>query len=310
MRSGSKAAVAISLGLFLAACSSVDTNTPSLVNTLAHRGSPGVVQYACATGLLDFATNGKAVNIYSNKTLCGQITTGISGPRGLAVDAQGNLYVVNAKTSSITEYAPPYTSPPVATFDDSGQNPWSVAACPGFIAVTNTTAKGHGPGSVTIFRNGQKTTLSDPNALLEYFVTCDSFGNLYTQAQTSDKSFVNEFQAGTGKVIELSHIHAAGSAGLEWEDGALWVASDIQQTITVWKAPFKTPVSSMTLAHSTGDRILSYAVSPGDTQLLVAEDGSVSGQHVWFYNLSGQRTGQLPGSLVSYGVSYSKDDQK
>ena len=67
------------------------------------------------------------------------ISNGVYGPVGLAVDSSGNLFVANDSTSStVTEYAPPYTNPPTATISNVLGYPWGLAFdSSGTLFVTN-----------------------------------------------------------------------------------------------------------------------------------------------------------------------------
>jgi hypothetical protein len=68
--------------------------------------------YRPFAAVIEYGENAIAV------TAGGTITTvknGISGPESIAFDQHGDLFVANIDTDAITEYAPPYTSPPIAT---------------------------------------------------------------------------------------------------------------------------------------------------------------------------------------------------
>ena len=101
--------------LTLAACSMVaplaapnGPNAPNLSRPNSAGGSSPAK--ATSTGLL-FVANGRSsvVEIYDKRSpnaLVGQITDGIVGPNGMAVDAAGNLFVANVDNQTVTEYAP------------------------------------------------------------------------------------------------------------------------------------------------------------------------------------------------------------
>ena len=48
-------------------------------------------------------------------------------PVGLAIDANGNLFVSNLANNTVTEYASPYTGAPVATISNSVNQPLGIA---------------------------------------------------------------------------------------------------------------------------------------------------------------------------------------
>jgi hypothetical protein len=66
--------------------------------------------------IADAGTN--EVDLLRNKTYrdVGVITNGVSGPQDVFLDRQGRLYVANATTSDVTEYAPGNTSAPIFTY--------------------------------------------------------------------------------------------------------------------------------------------------------------------------------------------------
>jgi hypothetical protein len=85
------------------------------------------------------------------------VTNGVSHPGALAFDAAGDLFVANYNTSNVTEYAPPYTGPPVVTIPVVAAQALAVDPSSGNLFVTNDSA------SVLMYAppyTGNPTTLS------------------------------------------------------------------------------------------------------------------------------------------------------
>ena len=91
--------------------------------------------------------------------------TGFSQPQGLALDAEGNLYVADTNNSRIQVYAAGFDGTPT-TINDQGEAPVSIAIDNNDnIAVTNIISTSDGPGSVSFFTKGGTllATLSSAN---------------------------------------------------------------------------------------------------------------------------------------------------
>ena len=51
----------------------------------------------------------------------------VTNPVALALDASGDLFVATSNSNTVLEYAPPYTSGPIATITDGMQRPDGLA---------------------------------------------------------------------------------------------------------------------------------------------------------------------------------------
>jgi hypothetical protein len=119
----------VSFALTLAGCS-MSTPVAAPIGTSALQNST----QATSAGLL-FVANGRSnvVEIYAKKppnALVGEITDGISGPNGMAVDAAGNLFVANVDNQTVTKYPPGSTKPSktyTMGFNQRLTNPLNVA---------------------------------------------------------------------------------------------------------------------------------------------------------------------------------------
>src|ERR1700722_7859247 len=113
----------------------------------------------------------------------GRITAGVSKPFGMAVDAQGTLYLVNqhgagSAPGAVTIYPAGSTSPSL-TLSDGLVNPQGVAVdASGNVYVTN---RGPSPG-IAVYAPGQTTLsqyITDPLLSRPIQETFDAAGNLH-----------------------------------------------------------------------------------------------------------------------------------
>jgi len=107
------AAACAAAALALEACSGANGGAPlsALANqaAAAHQVGGPTLPAACPTSRIYVADFAKTdVEVYpqgvSNPSPCAKITTGISGPEAVYVDAKGKLYVANFGTSTVTVY--------------------------------------------------------------------------------------------------------------------------------------------------------------------------------------------------------------
>ena len=141
-------------------------------------------------------TNGSVyVYSYPAAKLVGTLT-GFKGPQGLCSDPAGNVYVVDTPALAVLKYAHAGKTP-VQVLHVYGYYPvgCSVNAGNGDLAVANYTSNPQlGPGSVTVFQNGQGMGKSYQDANINEFFFCsfDAKGNLYvdgTNAGTTQTQF-------------------------------------------------------------------------------------------------------------------------
>ncbi len=97
-------------------------HTPAISGTfyrkIALSGTQLFVDDVSGTGKVDVYT----LPITGSSAPAFSITTGVSTPEGVALDASGNLYVGNLTTSAVTVYNPPFSgaSAPVTTMTAAG----------------------------------------------------------------------------------------------------------------------------------------------------------------------------------------------
>jgi len=130
-----------------------------------------------------------AVFTYPALKLVGRLT-GFDRPQGACSDALGNVWIANAGTEQMLEFAHGGTSP-IATLNDPNGVPVGCALdANGDLAVTNLFDGGRS-GSVLVYRqaHGTPRVYSAPNLYDYYFDGYDAAGNLYASGTSSSKTF-------------------------------------------------------------------------------------------------------------------------
>lgn len=145
-----------------------------------------------------FTTSGKLIG-----TL-----TGFNDPEGLAVDASGNLYVVDFRNERVQVYAAGYHGSPT-TLDDAGQMPAGVAVNrAGIVAVANIFSASGSSGSISFYAKGatSPTNIVANSAFTEIYLDAfDANGNLYLAGLDSgEKALLGVVVGGIkGKAIKV-----------------------------------------------------------------------------------------------------------
>ena len=253
---------------------------------------------------------------YPKGQLVGTLT-GFSNPAGVCSDESGNVFITDTPTTEIFKYAHGGKKP-IASIVDSGGYPegCAVDATTGDLAVTNYEAiVRKGPGNITIFSNGTRTstTYSDPAVNAFLFCGYDGAGNLYADginAGTTESEFVELARGGT----QLSNIRlnnrVAFPGGVQWRDGAL-VIEDVS-TDRVYRVAIsgsKGRVTRTTILKRDRSNLLAQFWIQGRT--IILPDGKTSRQAnkvgFWPYSDGGAPTKILgaPGSAELFGVTVS-----
>jgi hypothetical protein len=179
------------------------TPTPSPTPTPVPTPPPGTL-YA---GILNQSPNSVTLFDAQSFSQQSQITQGVAGPRGLAFDSQGNLYVTTfiGNSGAVNVYPPGQSSPSTTYTQGLGQTPWGVAVGPdGSVYVVNnyepTNVVVYGPGGTT-----QTATLNDPNFVNVYAIAADSAGNTYVSfySSSTNNGQIDEFPAGSTTPVTL-----------------------------------------------------------------------------------------------------------
>jgi DNA-binding beta-propeller fold protein YncE len=112
-------------------------------------------------------------------------TKPLSTPKGLAVDAKGNLYVANSSGNDILVYSPSYVQETSKTISQNVINPTGVAFDPwGHLWVANYgTSNGGANGSVAEYVNGvQNTNANITNGILgPNAIAVDPLGDVWVE---------------------------------------------------------------------------------------------------------------------------------
>ncbi|MBV9647113.1 MAG: hypothetical protein JO043_06605 [Candidatus Eremiobacteraeota bacterium] len=186
---------------------------------------------------------------------CGQLTTDLMSPQGLATDRVGNVYVTNSGSSavppSIVKFRPQSQNPELK-ISDAGEFPVGIAIGDnGDIVVANEISQpGSGPGNVIVFdRHGKLiTTLSDPNAKYEIYPAVDEKGDIFTTyLDANSVGHVNEFIH--GKVRELP-ITLQFPGNLRFDGRNLLVLDAQANTLSTYPPPYKSASNVESLPNS------------------------------------------------------------
>jgi DNA-binding beta-propeller fold protein YncE len=113
-------------------------------------------------------------------------TSPLNNPRGLAVDAKGNLYVANIDANNILVYSPGYALQKKATITQNLNLPTSVAFDPfGNLWVANGGASnGSAYGSVAEYSGGKPTGVAITNGVVQPLaMAIDGLGDIWVENQ-------------------------------------------------------------------------------------------------------------------------------
>lgn len=174
------------------------------------------------------------VDIYNYRArqgrMFGQIT-GFGFPYGQCIDRSGNVYVVDAGTNTVYEFAHGGTSP-IATAPDSYGSPSGCSVDPttGNVAVSNLAGfGGSAAGGVVIYSgglSGTQTNYTDPNLNDAFPPGYDPGGNLFVQGLTTsgEPTFV-EMPTGSSSFTALTGLDNRDPGSVQW-DGSYIAATD------------------------------------------------------------------------------------
>lgn len=171
------------------------------------------------------------------------ITKGLSGPFGITVDKNENLYVANSRNRTVTVYHPGKLAPSFTIDNGLGQGPEAVAVdstgnvfvCTFHRRLIVAFHPGHRHAYQTI-----RLTKGTPEAL-----AFDAGDNLYI----ADDSYVYELPRGATKPIDLGLTGLEGADGIAFANGILYVSNYTLNDVNVYKKgqtkPFLTITSGL-----------------------------------------------------------------
>jgi hypothetical protein len=272
--------------------------------TLEQRQSAGMTHNAHSRhAWLYVAGNANnVVNVYDldrlGSPLVESITKGISSPGGIALDAQGKLYVPNQKSGNVTVYPPGDTTPtltltgvdaPQGIAVDSGGN----------VYVCN---RGSNPG-IAIYPAGQtqpsqhisSSLLPIPNQLV-----FDSTGVLYISDDDAGVSILSPGPSQTVTSLNLSGLTKGATSGiaLNPSNGDLYVsnATGPPANLSVYPPAQQDP-SRVKETHFGGTNFLGVGLFRGHATVFVP-DSAANLIYVYQANLKG-----LPGVIATSSQS-------
>ncbi len=271
------AAIATALTSIVVACAG--NSSPSI---------PGYVQAAqrqsklhpssCTTSLLyvaSFSANEVLVfDVGSDYSSPCATIAGLNAPEGLFVDANANLWVANAGTQQVLEFAPGGSSP-ILTLADPNGFPDSVAVDnkSGTVYVGNIAGTA-GPGYVAIYPKGKtKSTKSLTGKTIKSLidVAVDAKGNVYaTFDDASNAGHIDRWAHGKGTAKDLG-MKLGFVGGIETtKNGALVVCAEF-----VGCGDFERGSKTMTNVFAASDgNAFEARLTSNETQAFVPDTGN------------------------------------
>jgi sugar lactone lactonase YvrE len=208
----------------IAACSAWTPSSlaPNSAQSVAQAAGTRFDSAGCPASVVYIVSNGnRSIEIYDASNLgagpCGSVT-GLSSPQGLFVDSKGNLWVVDAVSQQIFEFAPGKKNPAVTLSDPNGvPNDVVVDETSGTAYVTEYQNNVNPRTLVEVYPKGSTLptgSLSDPNARNGAYDTVDNKGNLYVTFMTQDnKAQVDRWIGGAGSPQNLG-LQLVSSGGI------------------------------------------------------------------------------------------------
>lgn len=197
----------------------------------------------------------------------GQISSGLSEPERLFVDANQNLYATNLGNSSITEYAPGGTTP-ILTITNGVNYPTGLTVdSNGTVYCANV-----GNNTITEYPAGQTTpsvTINLGSSMPEYLAIGPK-GALYASILEGN---VLKFAPGstTGNSLNLQ-IGAAGALEVD-KLGNVIAIDENTNMLDIYKPGRTAPARSI----ATGTTPFAMALNKAETQLYISSEGGAPG---------------------------------
>ena len=172
------------------------------------------------TGGMPSSSNGVVLVLSYPKGNIVQTLKGFDVPLGECVDASGDIFIANAGTNSVIEYAHG-GSTPIHTLNDPGE-PYGCAVDPttGNVAVTNLS------GSVAVYAGAQgaPTLYSDLNISEFLFCAYDESGNLFADGTTGN--LIAKLSKGSASFTDITFGNQlAGPGSMQWDGANLVVVN-------------------------------------------------------------------------------------
>lgn len=174
------------------------------------------------------------------------ISNGLSGPQGMAVTANGDLWVADfsEKVLVFTRGA----STAYKVLSDPGESPDGVAVhYDGTAYVFNGSTDRGGPGSISVYKKGEtlpSSILAMPGGGHPTSGAFDSAGNLYVCFTTSSGADIAEFAGGQGPAIDINATGLSRPDGIAFNNTGDALVSDADNVeVFVFQLPDPAPKS-------------------------------------------------------------------
>jgi hypothetical protein len=197
---------AIAAALTLSACSAAAT--PAVQNLSADRTASWVAHGAPSAHRLLYVSDLGRWDVYMytfpSLRIVGKLT-GFNNPQGLCSDAAGNVWIVNAGTDQVLEYAHGGNRV-IATLRDPVGVPVGCAidSATGDLAVTNLyNFSGAGEVLVYVKAAGTPRIYSNSSVYSYYFAAYDRSGNLYVSGSAASGEYLLTTLPKGGKALSL-----------------------------------------------------------------------------------------------------------
>ena len=245
-----------------------------------------------------------------NGTVEGQIGGAINMPQGVFVDRH-NLWVANLGTNTVLKYDPGTTSPSKTLQDPAGQ-PVDITICPDRqIYVSNIIDTSSGTGSIQVYLPGRThptRELTYPGERENYFITCDSSGNIFTTMTLEPSSsfgIVVEYPGGSGPGVLLPIPLLYPGAIKAISKGSILVGDQGAHTITEY------PSGGSITTGSSGDIVDFSVATVRDGGLIVGGADAGVGHGISWSFPGGQqrRIYNAPGQNIPLGFAYDPSER-
>jgi sugar lactone lactonase YvrE len=214
----------------------------------------------------------------SGQSPSGSLTNDLSGPEGVFVAANHDLYVTDFNTSKIVVFKKGAKSP-YKTLSDAGQEPEDpVVDTTGTVYVTNFQTTSQGAGSISVYAGGSKkptSKLKVPNNVDVLWCALDNAHNLYVGYFSTSGPALGKFKNGGGKLIAVS-LNFQFAGGLKFDSTQdLLLADQSAGTLNVYELPKKNPTK--VISTPSGGAVLGVAfnLAGKDVYLADATTGAV-----------------------------------